>query len=55
MVQIGENAYIGKDDYNAMIEAGIDPSAQPDEEANKLMDEQKKLVEEGLIEVPSLN
>ena len=55
MVQIGENTYIGKDDYNAMIEAGIDPSAQPDEEANRIMDEQKKLVEEGLIEVPSLN
>lgn len=55
MVQIGENAYIGKSEYDAMIDAGIDPSAQPDDEANKRMDELDRLAEEGLIDVPSLN
>ena len=55
MVQIGENTYIGKDDYNAMIEAGIDPSAQPDEEANKKMDEQNKLIDEGVMDEIWLN
>lgn len=55
MVQIGENAYIGKSEYDAVINAGIDPSAQPDDEANKRMDELDRLAEEGLIDVPSLN
>lgn len=55
MVQISENAYIDKRSYDALINAGIDPGAQPDEETIKRMDELTKLAEEGLIEVPSLN
>ena len=50
MVQIGGNAYIDKDAYEALINAGIDPSAETDDEINKKIEEQQKLLDQGIID-----
>lgn len=50
MVQIGDNAYIDKKTYDALINSGIDPSAEPDEETNKKIDEQQQLLDQGIID-----
>jgi len=50
MVQIGDNVYIDKETYDALTNSGVSPSLQPDEETNQKIDEQQKLLEQGVID-----